>query len=100
MEKDILWNLECAEVNLQDDIQALAYIQDTCETTKKEDFLLSQTEIRNQLQTLLKSMIYNHENMKRAIDEYYKKIGKKEVNNNGCTSINNSENQEAEKVQA
>ena len=49
MEKEILWNLECAEANLQDDIQALAHIQDTCETTKGEDFLLSQTEIRNQL---------------------------------------------------
>lgn len=46
MEKEILWNLECAEANLQDDIQALAYIQDTCETKKGEDFLLSQTEIR------------------------------------------------------
>ena len=77
MEKEILWNLECAEVNLQDDIQALAYIQETCETTKKEDFLLSQTEIRNQLQTLLRSMIYNHENIKKAIDEYYKKIKKR-----------------------
>lgn len=71
MEKDILWNLEYAEANLQDDIQALAYIQDTCETTKTEDWIISQTEIRNQLQTLLKSMIYNHENMLKAINEYY-----------------------------
>lgn len=71
MEKEILWNLKCAEANLQDDIQALAYIQDTCETTKGEDFLLNQTEIRNQLQTLLKSMIYNHENMLKAVNEYY-----------------------------
>lgn len=36
--KEILWNLECAEVNLQDDIQALAYIQDTCETKEGEVF--------------------------------------------------------------
>lgn len=71
MEKELIWNLECAEANLQDDIQALAYIQDTCETTKGEDFLLNQTEIRNQLQTLLKSMIYNHENMLKAVNEYY-----------------------------
>lgn len=69
MEKELLWNLECAEVNLQDDIQALGYIQDTCETTKGEDFLLSQAEIKNQLQTLLKSMIYNHENMLKAVNE-------------------------------
>ncbi len=71
MEKEILWNLECAEINLQDDIQALAYIQDTCETTESEDWLISQAEIRNQLQTLLKSMIYNHENMLKAVNEYY-----------------------------
>lgn len=71
MEKELIWNLECAEANLQDDIQALAYIQDTCETTKGEGFLLNQTEIRNQLQTLLKSMIYNHENMLKAVNEYY-----------------------------
>lgn len=76
MLKEILWNLECAEVNLQDDIQALAYIQDTCETKEGEVFLLSQHEIRNQLQTLLKSMIYNHENMLKAVNEYYKDIKK------------------------
>ena len=80
MEKEILWNLECAKANLQDDIQALAYIQETCETKNGEDFLLSQTEIKNQLQTLLKSMIYNHENMLKAVNEYYKdkkKVGVK-----------------------
>lgn len=33
--KDILFELECAEANLEDDIQALAYIQDNLETTKK-----------------------------------------------------------------
>ena len=80
MEKEILWNLECAEANLQDDIQALAYIQETCETKNGEDFLLSQTEIKNQLQTLLKSMIYNHKNMLKAVNEYYKdkkKVGVK-----------------------
>lgn len=80
MEKEILWNLKCAEANLQDDIQALAYIQETCETKNGEDFLLSQTEIKNRLQTLLKSMIYNHENMLKAVNEYYKdkkKVGVK-----------------------
>lgn len=78
-EKDIFWNLECAEANLQDDIQALAYIQDTCETTKGEDWLVSREEMRNGLQTLLKSMIYNHENMLKAINEHYKEI-RKETN--------------------
>lgn len=80
MEKEILWNLECAEVNLQDDIQALVYIQETCETTNKEKWLYSQTEIKNQLQTLLKSMIYNHENMLKAVNEYYTNL-KKEGDN-------------------
>ena len=41
MEKEILWNLECAEANLQDDIQALAYIQETRKKKNGEDFLLS-----------------------------------------------------------
>ena len=75
-EKDIFWNLECAEVNLQDDIQALAYIQDTCEARSGEAWLVSQEEIRNQIQTLLKSMIYNHENMLKAVNEHYKKTKK------------------------
>lgn len=78
-EKDIFWNLECAEVNLQDDIQALAYIQDTCEARSGEAWLVSQEEIRNQIQTLLKSMIYNHENMLKAVNEHYKEI-RKETN--------------------
>lgn len=71
MEKEILWSLECAEANLQDDIQALGYILDTCVTTKGEKFLLGQSEITNAIQTLFKSMVYNHENMLKAINEYY-----------------------------
>lgn len=79
MEKEILWNLECAEANLQDDIQALTYIQDACETKNSEEWLLNQAEIRNQLQTLLKSMIYNHDNMLKAVNEYYENLKKSEV---------------------
>lgn len=71
MEKELIWNLECAEANLQEDIQALGYIQDTCETTEGNDWLLSQHEIKNQLSTLIKSMIYNHENILKAVNEYY-----------------------------
>lgn len=98
MENEIFWALESAEADLQDDIQALAYIQDTCETRKGKDFLFSRVEICNQIQTLLKSMIYNHDKMLKAIGKYYQY--RKEVNDNGDTSINNSENQEVEKVQA
>lgn len=79
MEKEILWNLESGEANLQDDIQALSYIQDTCITKSGENWLTCKPEIQNQLQTLLKSMIYNHENMLKAVNNYYENIKKREV---------------------
>lgn len=71
MEKDILWVLECAEADLSDDVQALAFILDTCETNNGKEFLYSKAEITNAIQTLLKSMIYNKEKMQKAINEYY-----------------------------
>ena len=70
-EKDILFNLECAEANLEDDIQALAYIQEDLETTKNIEMILKIPEITNQIQILLKAMIYNKEEMKKVIDRYY-----------------------------
>lgn len=96
--KDILFELECAEANLEDDIQALAYIQDNLETTKKNiEMILKIPEIKNQIQILLKAMIYNKEEMQKVIDKYYdlKKGGKI----NGNTSINNSVNQVVENPQ-
>ena len=71
-EKDILFELECAEANLEDDIQALAYIQDDLETTKENiEMILKIPEITNKIQILLKAMIYNKEEMKKVIDKYY-----------------------------
>lgn len=94
--KDILWELECAEAYLSDDIQALAYIQDDLEITKKNtEMLLVIPEIQNKIQILLKAMIYNKDNMRQAIDKYYK-----EEQNNGNTNINNSEKVVAENQQA
>lgn len=72
---DSIVQLESAEANLQDDIQALGYILDTCERREGNDFLLSQNEINNKLQTLLKSMIYNQGNMEKAINKYYQSKG-------------------------
>lgn len=99
--KDILWELECAESNLDDDIQALAYIQEDLETTKKNtEMLLKIPEINNQIQILLKAMMYNKDKMKQAIDKYYNEVNKnKEEINNGNTSINNSVNQVVENPQ-
>ena len=81
MEKEILWNLECAEANLQNDIQALGYILDDCETRNGERFLLSKYEITSQIQTLIKSMIYNQQNMFKAINEYYESLKKEGASN-------------------
>lgn len=68
--EELLFSLECVESNLQDDIQALSYIQETFNTENLEKFILNKEEISNQLQTLLKSMLYNHENMLKSIEKY------------------------------
>lgn len=73
MKKDIILNLEYAEANLSEDIQALAYIQYDLEISKANDFILKIPEIRNQIQILLKAMIYNKNEMQQTIDKYYKK---------------------------
>lgn len=59
--------------------------------------ILKIPEIKNQIQILLKAMIYNKEKMQKVIDKYYdlKKGGKI----NGNTSINNSVNQVVENPQ-
>lgn len=54
MEKEILWNLECAEANLKDDIQALAYIQDTCETKKRRRFFIKSNRNKKSVANIIK----------------------------------------------
>ena len=80
---DLAWELEYAEANLSDDIQALAYIQDDLETTKKNaEMILKIPEISNRIQMLFKSLIYNRDNLQRALDKYYEnKKEKKEEEN-------------------
>lgn len=69
---DLLWELECAEANLSTDIQALSYILDDLDTTHKNiEMILIIPEIKNSIEILLKSMIYNKENMQKVIEENY-----------------------------
>lgn len=59
--------LSVAEENLSNDIQALAYIQE--EPTEAKNKWLDINFIRNAVETLLKSMIYNQHNMKQTLKE-------------------------------
>lgn len=59
--------LSVAEENLSNDIQALAYIQE--ELTETKNKWLDINFIRNAVETLLKSMIYNQHNMKQTLKE-------------------------------
>lgn len=68
-EVDLFLELECAEAYLSDDIQALAYIQDDLETMKSKEMILTISEIKNKVQILLKSMLYNKENIQKALNE-------------------------------
>lgn len=70
---DLEFELEFAEENLKNDIQALSYIQELCETTNPNEFMYSQSEIKNQLEQLLKSMLYNQISMQKAIEKYNKR---------------------------
>lgn len=57
--------LSVAEENLSNDIQALAYIQD--ELTETKNKWLDINFIRNAVETLLKSMIYNKSIIEKAL---------------------------------
>lgn len=80
MEKEnanLLFELEVAKDNLSNDIQSLAYIQDALEGN--EDKWLDIPFIKNSVETLLKSMIYNQENIEKVINKYYKETRKEGV---------------------
>jgi len=68
---NLLSALECAEICLSDDITALGYFQDEYFGTIKPDvnFTYKYKEMMNYLQTLYKSMLFNHDAIKNAIDE-------------------------------
>lgn len=65
MKSDFLFVLGTTEENLTNDIQALAYIQE--ELNKNQDGFLDLPFIKNSVETLLKSMIYNQDNLKQEI---------------------------------
>lgn len=73
MEKeiDLLWELEIAESNLQDDIQVLAYLEDELATMDLNEIKYFIPELKNRVQLLLKSMIYNKEKMQKVVEEVY-----------------------------
>ena len=79
MEKDILWKLELAEAQLNEDIHFLNCITE-------EYFTTSQTQESGQylyeqfgaiINTVLKSMQYNQQEMRQNIDGFYKKMREK-----------------------
>lgn len=74
-----LFELESAESNLSDDIQALAYLQDEYFSKDRisDNFKYSYFEIQNAIQTLLKSMIYNRDKMLKATEESYVELKKR-----------------------
>ncbi len=74
MEKNYLIDLECAESDLSNDIQALGYLIDEWFAFNKpdDDFKYSYFEIQNRLNLILKSMVYNRDNMKIKVENGYK----------------------------
>ena len=68
-EIDLLWELEIAESSLQENIQALAYIEDDLETTKLNEIKFMIPEIKNKLRLLLKSMMYDRQNIQNVINQ-------------------------------
>ena len=65
MEKELLFELEVVKERLNDDIQALTYIQEDLVENEKRS--LDVQFIKNNIETLLKSMLYNKTNIKEAI---------------------------------
>lgn len=72
-ENNLLWELEEAEALLSEDIQAVSYLMqeyfDFIEP--KEEFRYCYREISNQLSTIFKSMMYNRDNMRKAVEKVY-----------------------------
>lgn len=99
--KDIVLELELADARLSDDIDFLHSIENEYFAFKepKESAIYLYQQLSSAITTAIKSMELNQLKMNEVIDNYYKEI-RKEKENNGNTSISNSENQEAEKVQA
>lgn len=63
--------LECAQIQLSEDIQTLGYIQDEYLMMEipTNDFQYKYKEIQNKIMTVLKSMTYNRNYMKEYIEK-------------------------------
>lgn len=74
---NLLDELEGAESYLSGDMQQLAYIQDNLEAMRRGDRIVDIPFVINSIETLFKAMLYNQQNMKKAIDKAYtqKKLG-------------------------
>lgn len=72
-EIDLLSELETTQAFLESDITALGYFQDECLNfqTPSENFKYRYKEMQNALETLLKSMMFNSQRLKDAVDKGY-----------------------------
>lgn len=75
MEKNYISELEYAEINLEEHITAVGYMIDEYFGCSKptDNFKYSYLEIQNRIFMLLKSMQYDHDKIKKEVDDYYKK---------------------------
>lgn len=76
MEQNILWKLEIAEAQLNEDIKFLECVREeyfTTETTKESGQYLYE-QFGAIFNTIIKSMQYNQQEMRQNIDDFYKKI--------------------------
>ena len=72
-ELDLLNALETTQAFLESDITALGYFQDEYFTfqTPDESFKYKYKEMQNALETLFKSMMFNSQRLKDAVDKGY-----------------------------
>ena len=71
--KELIFELEAAKAYLDEDIQALGYILQDLDTTGIDgELVLVIPEVINHLNTLLKSMILNKNQIKETIEKFYK----------------------------
>lgn len=79
MEKDIIYtlidSLEVAKENLSNDITLIGFLQQAYFMKKpNENFVLYYGELENKIETLLKSMIYNMNNMEADLNKVKQEI--------------------------
>ena len=83
--KDILWDLECAEAQLAEDIDFLSCVESEhfATTEPEESITYLYWQLRSLIITLRKSMQYNQFQMKNSINKHYKILRKEGWDING-----------------